>query len=234
MNMIDVYYRGFYLEQPLGNNLFSYKRRSVKRLWVAPLVEGDPSRLNRGSRIVFSEWEEGREYSLTGLEYFIYWKRNGIPFYFFDNHNHAYYFWYRSMKRGAFPPGLTLVHVDQHSDMRCPEHWPGKTDGGRKVFDYTNRVLNVGNFIQPALRLGWFSGVDIIDSSQKINTRYKRPIVLDLDMDFFAPEMDYIDHELKIARIREWLGAACCVTVATSPFFMEQDRAIALIHDILD
>lgn len=197
------------------------------------MLEGEPSRLSRGDRIVFSEWEEDREYKLTGLEYFIYWKRNGVPFYFFDNHNHAYYFWYRSMKQGAFPPGLPLVHVDQHSDMRCPDHWPGKTDGGRKVFDYTNRVLNVGNFIQPALRLGWFSGVDIIDSSQKINNRYNHPIVLDLDMDIFAPEMEYIDRALKISRIREWLGVARCVTVATSPYFMDQDRAIALIHDIL-
>ncbi len=232
MNIIDPRYSGFYLEQPVGNNRFSHERRSMKKIWVPALVEGHPSRLSTGRRIVFSEWEEGTEYNHTGLEFFIYWNMNGVPVYFFDNHNHAFYFWHRSMKQGAFPSGLPLVHVDQHSDMRRPSRWlPAGADEG-EVFAYTRDVLNVGNFIQPALRLGWFSGVDIIDNSLKINSRYDRPIVLDVDMDFFAPEMDYIDRELKISQIRRWLSHARCVTVATSPFFMDQRAAIGLIREI--
>ncbi len=232
MKTIDPHYTGFYLEQPLGNNRFSWERRSVKKIWVPALVEGHPSQLKSGSRIVFSEWEEERECNHTGLEFFIFWNNNGVPVYFFDNHNHAFYFWHRSLNRGDFSPGLPLVHVDQHSDMRRPPEWLPANADDREVFDYTGQVLNVGNFIQPALRLGWFREVDIVDSSQKINRRYEQPLVLDLDMDFFAPEMDYIDRALKVAQIRKWLRLARCVTVATSPFFMDQQEAIELIGEI--
>ncbi len=232
MNIIDPWYRGFYLEQPVGNNRFSIERRSVKKIWIPALAEGEPSQLSKGQRIVFSEWEEGREYNHAGLEFFICWKMKGVPVYFFDNHNHAFYFWYRSLKQGAFSPGLPLVHVDQHSDMRVPSRWLPADADDRMVFDYTQNVLNVGNFIQPALHLSWFSRVDIIDNSRKINNRYDCPVVLDLDLDFFAPEMDYIDRDLKISQIKRWLPRARCVTVATSPFFMDQEKAIALIREI--
>lgn len=46
--------------------------------------------------------------------------------------------------------------------------------------------------------------------------------VLNLDLDFFAPEMDFIDDEKKLKCIRNLLPKVRCVTIATSPYFIDQ------------
>jgi hypothetical protein len=53
-------------------------------------------------------------------------------------------------------------------------------------------------------------------------------------MDIFAPAMDHIPFELKCSRLREWIQRARFVTIATSPFFMDQIRAVDIIRRILD
>lgn len=46
--------------------------------------------------------------------------------------------------------------------------------------------------------------------------------VLNLDIDIFAPELDYINPEKKIRIIRNLLKKCQLVTIATSPFFIDQ------------
>jgi homogentisate 1,2-dioxygenase len=46
--------------------------------------------------------------------------------------------------------------------------------------------------------------------------------VLNIDLDFFAPEMNFIDEEEKLKLIRNLLGKVKCVTIATSPYFIDQ------------
>jgi hypothetical protein len=46
--------------------------------------------------------------------------------------------------------------------------------------------------------------------------------VLNLDLDIFAPELDYIDEVKKIAIIRNLLSKVRYATIATSPYFIEQ------------
>jgi hypothetical protein len=46
--------------------------------------------------------------------------------------------------------------------------------------------------------------------------------ILNLDLDFFAPEMDFIDEEKKVRLIRNLLPKVKYVTIATSPYFIDQ------------
>ena len=61
---------------------------------------------------------------------------------------------------------------------------------------------------------------------------FSQPFVLDFDADFFSPGLDYMDRALKVRAVRELARRASFITVATSPFFIEQDRAIKVIREI--
>jgi len=228
------FYKGFFLKEALGNNQFSFEKRKQKQIYVAPLKKGKLSDLSVGKNIAFSEYSDGKEYNYPGLENFIHFELNGKEIFIFDNHNHAFFFWIYAYHAGIINFGENLVHIDQHTDMRKPEKWLAISEmhDALKIFEYTNFSLNVGNFIQPALQLNLFKKIDIIDSSISIEKRFYDKYVLDLDMDFFSPEMNYIPEDLKIKKISELMEKASFITIATSPFFIDQQNAIEKINRI--
>jgi hypothetical protein len=57
--------------------------------------------------------------------------------------------------------------------------------------------------------------------------------VLNLDLDIFSPELDHISEEKKIAIIKNLMKQVRYVTIATSPYFIEQWRAINYLHQVL-
>jgi hypothetical protein len=232
-------YSGFVIADPVGNNVFSFDRRRHRSIWVPPLKRGLPADLRRGQEPVFSEVRDGREVNVTGLENFIYYTpQDNKPVFFFDNHNHAFCFWAAALRSGYFPRGATLVHVDQHKDTREPPR-PFMPPGAGPVlfsldeaFGYANYVLNVGNFIRPALDAGFFSEVVIIDREDALRREPRTPFVLDIDLDIFAPEMAYIPYDRKLAVIRGLVRSAAVITVATSPYFMDQVEALRVAREI--
>ncbi|MBD3225556.1 MAG: hypothetical protein GF313_12575 [Caldithrix sp.] len=228
-------YKGFYIESPVGNNAFSWEKRRQKSIWVPPLQRGKLSNLASGDKVVFSEIDEKVEQQCIGLYQFVLLQDFRIPIFVFDNHNHAFFFWWLLWKAHIIEPRTKLVHIDQHSDMREPPHYFNPNSENvdlKKAFENTNYMLNVGNFIQPALQTGIFTDVLMIDSSVRFELQPSGPCVLDVDMDIFAAEMNYINTNYKIVKIREWIKRADAVTIATSPYFMDQPEAISLIRDI--
>lgn len=225
------YSNNFYIEKAVSNNAFSFAERKNRRLFVPSIKEGGFEDLEEGNEIVFEDADEnGKIKSCTGLKNFIKTEWNGIPVYIVDNHNHVFYFWHHAVITGQTAGGLPLIHIDQHKDSREPESYPAPANTRRPaaLFTYANTVLNVGNFIPAALRTGVISRV-INVTSQKEMDELKLPankLILDMDMDFFAPEMDYIKPEIKIAFIKKLLPKASLITVATSPFFINQKSAI--------
>jgi hypothetical protein len=77
-----------------------------------------------------------------------------IPMVIFDNHNHAFYFWYEARKNRIISDGATLIHIDEHSDLREPISYEFDRDNMDDIFRYTNDVLEVGNYIRPAEKDG--------------------------------------------------------------------------------
>jgi len=232
------YYHGFFLQDPVSNNAFSFAQRRNRRLFVPPLVCGTPADLEPGDRPVFGEMRHGKECVCSGLRQWIYWRDRGRDIFFFDNHNHAFAFWVWAVKNKRIRPGGTLVHVDQHKDTRpadkVPEPGFWQTMTLSEVCSYVNTVLNVGNFIPPALETGLFQEVVMVDRSAAFDLPLQGERILDLDLDIFAPEMEYISHDKKIRLIRREIAASPLVTVATSPYFLDQQRAVELIGELFD
>ena len=127
-----------------------------------------------------------------------------------------------------------MVHVDQHKDMREPENYDVDMNNIDDVFRYTNDVLNVGNFIQPALKHSIFSEVIIIDSSYGFDLDIQGEFVLDIDLDIFSKDMEYISYDLRINKIKELIEKARVITIASSPFFIDQEYAIKVLKELFN
>ena len=227
-------YNGFYIEKPMGNNIFSYDERENKKIYVPKLIEGTLDDVSVGEEIVFNEIDEDIEIKAKGLKYMVIYKYKDKDIYIFDNHNHAFYFWIKSLEKGNFTKGCKLVHVDQHKDTREPENYNVNISNIDDVFRYTNEVLNVGSFIKPALYHNIFSEVIIIDSSYGFELDIDGEFVLDIDLDIFSKDMDYIPYELKISKIKELIEKSKVITIASSPFFINQEYAIKVLKELFN
>ncbi|WXR60626.1 UPF0489 family protein [Peptostreptococcaceae bacterium AGR-M142] len=216
------YKKSFFILENKGNNSFSFEERNNKKIHVASIIDGEIDDVKIGNETAFSEMIDGKEQNSYGLENFVKLKNKNI--YIFDNHNHSFYFWCLGLKENIFKKNLLLVHVDQHKDMREPKELDVNINDLQEVFDYTNYQLNVGNFIKPALSKDIFKDVLIIDSSYSFESKINEEYVLDLDLDIFSKDMDYIDWDYKIKKIKKLIRNAKFVTIATSPFFIEFER----------
>ncbi|GAB4178362.1 MAG: UPF0489 family protein [Calditrichia bacterium] len=227
-------YGGCRLQAPVGNNAFSWDARSIRELWIPPFKDGTLEDVQPGKNIVFCEIEDGVERSVTGLDCLIYLQHENKDIFVVDNHNHAFYFWHLAIMNTPELKGLPVVHVDMHKDMREPEEYlPALSQDLTSVWKYTNYKLNVGNFIPPALKSGLISNVILVESSTDFEREMPDRFILDIDLDIFAPEMDYIDPRLKINRIREWMNQAAFVTIATSPYFIDQTLALEKLRELM-
>lgn len=227
-------YIGFYIDKPTGNNIFSYEERENKKIYVPKLIEGTLEDVCVGENIVFNEIDEDIEIKAKGLKHMVEYHVKNKSVYIFDNHNHALYFWMKSLKDDKFTKGCKLVHVDQHKDMREPENYNVDMENIDDVFRYTNDVLNVGNFIQPALKHDIFSEVIIIDSSYGFELDIEGEFVLDIDLDIFSDDMSYISYDLRVNKIKELISKAKVITIASSPFFIDQEYAIKVLKELFN
>jgi hypothetical protein len=60
----------------------------------------------------------------------------------------------------------------------------------------------------------------------------RRGIILNLDLDFFQPDLDFINFELKKKVILDIAKKSSIITVSTSPFFINQELAVKKFKDI--
>ena len=227
-------YTGFYIDKPYGNNVFSYEERENKKIFVPKLIEGTLEDVKVGQHIVFNEIDEDMEIKAKGLENLVEYKLGDKTIYVFDNHNHAFYFWNKSLQNKEFSKGCKLVHVDQHKDMREPDNYQVDIEDLNNVFKYTNEVLNVGNFIQPALKHEIFSEVIIIDSSYGFDINVEGEYVLDIDLDIFSKDMEYIPYDFRVDKIKKLIQNTKVITIASSPYFIEQDYAIKVLKELFN
>ena len=128
---------------------------------------------------------------------------------------------------------------------RCPE------DGGvckqeiENIFNFTNNNCNVWNFIKPAVE-EW-----LVWKITQINTEYSLltaavPLfdgkrgggdfihteILDIDLDFRAPEMSIEKYQETINITKKLIQNSRVITIATSPYFLDQNLAIRIIQDL--
>ena len=230
-----LYTTPYILSENVWNNAFSYDIRTNKSLLIPSLIHWTLDDVKIGQEIVFEEKENGLLESYKGLEHFIrlVWD---IPITIFDNHNHALYFWYMALSEWIIAPWVELIHIDEHSDLwENPHTIPSRSL--EDIWRFTNYACNVGNYIAPAIKDGLIGRVIRIENEYQLD-QYRdytpsENSILNIDLDFFAPEMDFIEEEKKIRCIKNLIKKVKCITIATSPYFIYQWLAIEKLRKIL-
>jgi UPF0489 domain len=88
--------------------------------------------------------------------------RKDVPLVVVEEHHEAFYVWHYSAQKGWLGrTACTLLHVDEHADMFLPRLWRPLTSVSSLSdwAEFTYSELNIGNFIWPAVYLGFFSRV---------------------------------------------------------------------------
>jgi hypothetical protein len=237
------YNSSFFLVGKVWNNALSWeKRKDISQkeptLFIPKLIEWNISDVVVGNEIVFEEIENGKIQSCKGLESFVKFSKWSIPVVVFDNHNHALYFWLEALKQWVLEEWFELIHIDEHSDLWKNEYTLDKKriQEEEYVWIFTNNYCNVGNYIVPAIDAGIIWNMIRIENEFELDTHLHytphKNSVLNLDLDFFSPEMDFINENKKISFIRNLIPQVRYITIATSPFFINQDIAIQKLKTI--
>ena len=243
MKTLEQLYNWFFLDTTCANARIT---SCDKFLRVAPLERADyyPQIEIEEDNFAFAEknWNWNTEY-FHGLKKFLQIEKSDFPpVFIFDNHNHAPVFRYYCIEKSNIK-SPTLIHIDQHSD--CWENKEtlelnGKEDDLEKVFHFFNERCNVGNFIPPAIEIGIISNQIQIRSTaalQNLKIDKNQNFILDIDLDFCLNWIDRtkINNEaLKLLKNKfdEIWKLASCITIATSPYFLDQRITINLIKNL--
>lgn len=238
MKTIEQLYRGFYLNSESANSQISNCQNPLR---VAPIKKVNNYENLEIDYEHFAFAEKNENWKLEyfhGLKNFLRIEKSDFPpIFIFDNHNHAITFRYNIIYTKKIK-NAELIHIDQHSDC-----WENKNhlelnwneNELEKVFEFWNEKCNVWNFILPAIEL-W-----LINTVEQINTEYKllnfqtdkNNIILDVDLDFRAPEMGIEKHLKTIEKIKELISKSNIVTMATSPYFLDQKVATNISRELV-
>lgn len=237
MHSLD-YSHPTYLHYTDGGNALLMPENGENCLRIAAVKSGTLDDVQLSNEIAFLSSDDGEVRAGLGLDFFIKTKISGVPAWVFDNHNHALYFWYEARKKGYIQNGATLVHIDMHSDLWKNEFTlsPQTSENLEEVWKFTNFFCNVGNYIKPAMQEGIVGEMIRIEGEQDLmreaNRVLPKNVILNLDLDFFAEELDDIAFEFKKRVILHFAKQAQVITISTSPFFIPGDRAISMLHKV--
>jgi len=246
-----MYHEAFFLKWKLWNNAFVWNQRKKHeadpKLYVPKCVKWTLADVKVWKNYSFAELNDQNE-----VQYFL-WLESFVVLVFgnkktivVDNHNHALFFWYEALKVWIIDEQSLLIHIDQHSDMNKPERSFEQRQQSQnssysklqQVFYYTNEVCNVWNFILPAKELKIIDKIERIKSEQQLldwnvkNVSNKKTIILDIDLDFWAPEMGIEQEQKTFEIVKKLCQKADLITIATSPYFLDQETALELIKNM--
>lgn len=209
------------LSENVWNNQFCFNQVENPKIWIADTIDWTVSDIEIWDNPVFREMKNWKVVEYKWLKNFIHIKNENQSIYIFDNHNHALKYRIDEFKQWHIPFWFDLIHIDQHTDMNQSEF---NLDLDNPYLD----VYNVWNFIQPAVMSRLIKNVEQINTEYKLLNfeTNKSDLILDIDLDFWAPEMSIEKHEESITKVRNIISKSRVVTIATSPYFLDQDTAI--------
>ena len=216
------------LTENIWNNQFCFNQVENPKIWIADTVDWTVENLEIWENTVFREMKNWKVVEYKWLKHLIHIKSNNQSIYIFDNHNHALKYRIEEYKNWNIPFWFNLIHIDQHTDMNSSEYELNLENPNLDVY-------NVWNFIQPAIKSG------LINKVEQINTEYKllhfqtecNNLILDIDLDFRAPEMSIEKYSETIEKTKKKKKKSRVVTIATSPYFLDQISAINVCCDLL-
>lgn len=236
-----MYFWGYFGKQ-LWNNKFSYEFR--KYLWsecklYIPDIK-DVKNINKNNlyknlkiwkEIVFEEIMNWKLCSMKWLEKYLIGNFNKWKVCIFDNHNLAFYFignyFLESWKK------LDVIHIDQHSDMKEPSYIPDKLTSNKVLEEYTFSWLNVWNYLIPLQKLNFIKNIYQYRTEYSIlnmDTLNIENNILNIDLDFWEENMSSTKKSLE--KVKKLIEKSPLTLIATSPYFIDQKKALKLIHKL--
>jgi len=253
----------YILSKPLGNNIFSYSQReslwSDCSLVISNTIEiSSLDQVQLGDFVVFEEidhldklcsntWlahtyiltpEHKRRAEITSL-------RKSSAIIITDNHNHILPHRLEFISQSDIPKAQ-LIHIDQHSDL-----WPNSNTLNTSQIhkpqyrrNFAHLECNIGNFITPCVDSWLITHMTQVRTEYTLNELANHPTssefiswnqttILDIDLDFRAPEMWITNIERSMSQVRSLMDHADLITIASSPYFIDQKLALDLLHQLL-
>lgn len=234
------------------NNIFSYNER--KQHWSQTIIT-IPDRIQitsldqvrLGHDTVFEEIDHhGIIRSCTGLmhryELSLTWK----PIVITDNHNHVLPYRLDIITTHQ-SKSVHLIHIDQHSDL-----WPNSntldlTQIHQPQYQeyFAHQECNIWNFIPPCISSNLITHMTQIRTEYTLQSEsksyihhtphspYDKLIIVDIDLDFRAPEMGISNMTKTIKQVQSIINHADLITIASSPYFIDQHLALSILHQLL-
>lgn len=228
------YNEWFFIDSKIWNNEFSYELR-VQQKWYAKIyipniIEWTLNDLKLWEKIVFEEYVNNKIVSCIWLKNFIKTKVNDIPVIIVDNHNHVLFFWFN-----FFNNPINLVHIDQHSDMKNNSFLIEEKNIDY-VFKFVNFKTNVWNYIIPAMKIWLIKNIIQIRTNyffeNLLNISSYEDYILNIDLDFWQFE-ENINNCLSLNLTKKLMKNAKLITIATSPFFIDQKKSIDILKILI-
>ncbi len=212
----SIFREAFWIDKNIGNNSYGFKNGA--KLFCAEIKEFKEFDLELGQNPVFRDHEDNKEF--VGLNHYLMSNtlNSKTPIFICDNHNLVLEAWelFKNQK-------YNLIHIDQHFD--------NAKYAGSLVDDWrvSTRICDYINFAKSSEWIGEIlSFVESIDMKKIDKIENNGDVILNIDIDFFAPEMTLISIEEKIKLIFESAKNAKLITLATSPGFIDQKLAIKI------
>jgi len=244
MKTIEQLYNGFYLDNKSANSQISNNSNSLR---VAPIKKVKKYENLEIDNEHFSFAEKNETWDIEyfhGLKNFLQIENtNSSPIFIFDNHNHAIIFRYNIIYNNKIEHA-ELIHIDQHSDCRENQNhlnFNPEENNLDKIFKFWNEKCNVWNFIPPAIE-SWiiWDQIQIRSTTalKNLEINKNQNFILDIDLDFCLSWTDKIKVNKEAINIlqkkfNEFWKSALCTTIATSPYFLNQELAIQIIEKLL-
>ncbi|MBP7806340.1 UPF0489 family protein [Candidatus Gracilibacteria bacterium] len=242
------------ISTPISNNRLNFDERGNRTIVVPSLIEGTLDDVATGEETVIEGEVSGKIIAGKGLKHFIFLKDSRVPTWIMDNHNHAFAFWHDALWKGWIQKGSLLVHVDQHTDLATPGNFPAWKHPEEShegiVEEYVNTDLTIADFIVPALATGIIAetlmvtgeektGVGLFSWKDELKKKTSETIlehltdypsiILDIDLDYFSQGFD---NAKTLETTKYWIERADIITIATSPLFIEQEKALTVLKSL--
>ena len=245
MKTLQELYNWFFLDTTCANVKISNCKKFLR---VAPIEKVDTYKELEIEKDNFAFAEKNIYWEIEyfhGLKNFLWIEKSDFPpIFIFDNHNHAPVFRYYKVKKSKSDSPI-LIHIDQHSDcwennetLKLDEY----EDNLEKVFHFYNEKCNVWNFILPSLESWIISDQIQIRSTttlKNLEIKKNQNFILDIDLDFYLNwisrnEINYESVKILKEKFYEFWKDTLCITIATSPYFLDQELAIRIIEKLLN
>lgn len=149
-----------------------------------------------------------------------------------DNHNHALY---GRIKHAPTHQNIEIAHIDAHADMG--ENSNKINQQVRKdeaaLREFINMKCTIANFIPPFLEAYPAHCAQI--RTEYALLEYTIPsssfFILDIDIDFWALDEQVPAQQRK--KLKSLIQYADLITIATSPLFIDQTKALQLVNQIM-